>query len=317
MANDRDLDGKLVVLLGGSGFFGTYIAQELLSRGARLRIASRNPRKAFRLKPLGNLGQIQFAHCDVTKPDSIRAVMAGADAAVYLVGAFAGDLGALQARGAGIAAAAAAEAGATSFVAVSAIGADAQSDSTYSRTKAEGEAAVLAAFPTATILRPSVLFAEDDNFINMFAGLVANLPVVPVFGAQSKLQPLWVDDAAQAVVTALVDPASHGGKIFEIAGPEAISMGDLHRRIAAAQGRDKLLLEMPDGFAALAAALPGVPMNSDQWKMLKAGSTPSGSLPGLKELGITPRPLDLFLERWMQRYRKHGRFGTRVSAIRR
>lgn len=317
MANDRDLDGKLVVLLGGSGFLGTHIAQELLSRGARLRIASRNPGKAFRLKPLGNLGQIQFARCDVTKPDSIRAVMTGADAAVYLVGAFSGDLGALQAQGAGYAAAAAKEVGAESFVSVSAIGADAESDSTYARTKAEGEAAVLAAFPKATILRPSVLFAENDNFINLFAGLVSTLPVVPVFGAASKLQPLWVDDAALAVVNALAQPTSHGGKTYEIAGPEAISMGDLHRRIADGQGRDKLLLEMPDGVSALFAMLPGTPMNGDQWKMLKAGSTPSGKLPGLDALGITPRPLDLFLERWMVRYRKHGRFGTRLNTARR
>ena len=308
------LYGKLVVLLGGSGFFGTHIAQELLARGARLRIASRHPERAYKLKPLGNLGQIQFAHCDVTRPDSIRAAMAGADAAVYLVGAFKGDLGSLQAEGAGLAAAAAQEAGATCFVLVSAIGADAESDAAYARTKAEGEQAVLAAFPKATILRPSVLFGEDDNFINMFAGLVSTLKVLPIFGADALLQPLWVDDAAEALANALADPARHGGKTFEIAGPEALTMGELNRMIAKAQGRSTIFAEVPDALSAVFAALPGTPMDRDQWKLLKSGSVPSGKLPGPKPLGVSPKPLELFLDRWMVRYRKHGRFGTDMGA---
>ena len=314
MATRGALDGKLVVLIGGSGFFGTHIAQELLARGARLRVASRHPERAFRLKPLANLGQIQLARCDVTKPDSLRAVMAGADAAVYLVGAFAGDLAALQANGAGAAAAAAKQAGAASFVHISAIGADANSEATYARTKAEGEQAVLAAFPKATVLRPSVLFGEDDNFVNMFAGLVATLPVMPIFGADKQLQPLWVDDAAEAVAIALGDPSTHGGKSYEIAGPEPLTMGRITRMIAQAEGRKRLFLEVPDALSAIFAALPGTPMNGDQWKLLKAGSVPSGKLPGIKTLGIAPKPMELFLDRWLVRFRKHGRFGTSASA---
>ncbi len=185
MASADPLDGKLVVLIGGSGFFGGHIAQHLLARGARLRIASRNPERAYKLKPLANLGQIQLARCDVRNPASIAAAMAGADAAVYLVGAFKGDLRALQADGAGLAAKAAADAGAQSFVHVSAIGANPASEIGYARTKGEGEAAVLAAFPGASVLRPSVLFGEDDRFLNLFAGLIAALPVLPVFGAQA------------------------------------------------------------------------------------------------------------------------------------
>lgn len=314
MATRGALDGKLVVLIGGSGFFGIHVAQELLACGARLRVASRHPERAFKLKPLGNLGQIQFARCDVTKPDSLRAVMAGADAAVYLVGAFAGNLAALQANGAGLAAAAAKEAGADSFVHISAIGADADSEAAYARTKAEGEQAVLAAFPKATILRPSVLFGEDDKFVNMFAGLIAALPVLPIFGADKQMQPLWVDDAAQAVTNSLSEPGTHGGKIYEIAGPEPLTMGQINRMIAEAQGRRRAFIEVPDALSAIFASLPGTPMNSDQWKLLKAGSVPSGKLPGLKALGINPKPLELFLDRWQVRYRKQGRFGTSVSA---
>lgn len=321
MAISNPLEGKLVVLIGGGGFVGTRVAQELLRRGARLRVASRHPERAHILKPLGNLGQVHLVACDVTRPETVRAVMQGADAAVYLVGAFSGDVEGVQRDGAGVAAAAAREAGADGFVYFSAIGADADSDVRYARTKAEGERAVLTAFPQATILRPSVLFAEDDDFIGMFARLIAAMPVLPVFGPDAKLQPLFVDDAAEAAVNALACPARHGGKTYEIGGPEVIAMATLNRRIAAAQGRGRIFIDLPDGVSAAIATLtgwlPGAPITRDQWKLLKAGSVASGEYPGIKALGVSPRPLDLFLDRWMPRYRKHGRFGIRTSTVRR
>lgn len=317
MATGDTLDGKLVVLLGGSGFFGAHVAQELLARGARLRIASRHPERAFRLKPLAKLGQIQLARCNVARPESIRAAMAGADAAVYLVGSFSGDLGALHIEGARCAAQAAKDEGANAFAHLSALGADTNSEAAYARTKSLGEEAVRAAFKQATILRPAALFGPDDNFLNLFAGLIAALPVMPVFGADAKLQPLFVDDAAQAVATALANPASHGGKTYEIAGPEVLTMGRINRMIAEAQGRKRLFVELPDALSALFAALPGTPMNRDQWALLKAGSTLSGKLPGLEKLGISPRPIELFLDRWMVRYRKHGRFAERLGTLQR
>lgn len=317
MANDGALAGKLVVLIGGSGFFGRHAAQALLARGARLRIASRDPQEAWSLKPLANLGQLQFARCDVTKPASIDAAMAGADAAAYLVGAFKGDLKQLHAEGAARAAQAANKAGAQAFAYVSAIAADPESDVAYARTKAEGEALVRKAFPGATILRPSVLFGEDDNFVNLFAGPIAALPVLPVFGADAKLQPLDVDDAAEALAEALADPAAHGGKTYELAGPEALTVGELEQRIAAAQQRQRAFVALPDALSALFAALPGTPMSRDQWKLLKAGSVASGALPGIRELGVAPRPLGLFLDKWMTRYRKHGRFGARLAPVKR
>jgi NADH dehydrogenase len=316
MAKHGPLEDRLVVLIGGSGFLGTHVAQALLERGARLRIASRNPERAFRLKTLANLGQIQFVRCNVTNPASVAAAMQGADAAAYLVGAFKGDLQALQADGAGLAAKSAADEGAGSFVYISATVADTESESAYARTKALGEEAVKAAFPSATILRPSVLFGERDEFINMFAGLISMMPALPIFGANAKLQPLWVDDAAEAIATALAGPAAHGGKTYELAGPEVVTMGELNRRIARAQGRKRAFIEMPDALSAIFAALPLTPMNRDQWRMLKAGAVASGELPGIGKLGIHPKPLSLFLDRWMVRFRKHGRFGTEQDAAR-
>jgi uncharacterized protein YbjT (DUF2867 family) len=318
ISDSEALSGKVVTVLGGSGFFGRHLAQELLARGARLRVACRNPERAFALKPLGNLGQIAFVRCDVTRPESLARALSGAHAAVNLVGAFDGDLDSLQGVGAGRIARAAAEAGLASFVHVSAIGADAASRIDYARTKAEGEAAVSAAFPGAAIVRPSLLFGPDDNFVQMFARLISLFPVLPVFGPQAQLQPVFIDDAAAAVAMILSDPGKHGGKTFELGGPEVITMLELNQRIAAAQRRSRLFVELPDPVSAIFAAatgwLPGAPITADQFALLQAGSVASGKRPGFKQLGLTPRPLGLFLDRWMVQYRKHGRFGAAQGA---
>lgn len=309
------LAGKIVTVLGGSGFIGRHLAQELLARGARLRVASRHPEKAYAVKTLGNLGQVQFARVDVTRPESLAAVLAGSDAVVNLVGAFGGDLDAVQGKGAGRIAAAAQTAGASALVHVSALGADAGSDVAYARSKADGEAAVRAAFPTATIVRPSIVFGPDDRFVQMFGELIASLPVLPVFAPEARLQPVFVDDVAAAIANAVSDPLAHGGKTFELAGPEVIDMLALNQRIAAAQGRARSFVPLPDAVSGMIAALtgwlPGAPISSDQFKLLKAGNVASATAPGLAELGVTPRPLELFLDRWMTRFRKHGRFGAK------
>lgn len=315
MTVSKALHDKLVVLTGGSGFFGRHVAQALLKQGARLRIVSRNPEKAFALKPLAKLGQLQFVRCDVTNSASVAAAMRGADAVVNLVGAFDGDLMQLIAGGAENVAKAAADAGASAMVHVSAIGAGLDSEAEYARAKAQSELDVLAAFPKATVLRPSLLFGEDDGFLTLFAGLISTLPILPVFAPQAKLQMLFVDDAAEAVVAALGDPAKHGGMTYEIAGSDAISMLDLHQRVAAAQGRKRIFIEMPDTVSGIFAALPGTPMGRDQWILLKQGNMPSGKYPGIVKLGIEPRPLDLFLERWMVKYRKNGRFTQSVPRV--
>jgi len=315
MAAHDPLNGRLVAITGGSGFLGRHVAQALLDRGARLRIASREPQKAFSLKPLANLGQIEFVRCDVRDPASVAEAVRGADAVVNLVASFKGDLTKLICGGARNVAEAARTAGAEAMVHVSAIGADAGSPAEYARAKALSEEEVLAAFPGATVLRPSLLFAEDEGFVQMLAGLIAALPVLPVFAPETKLQLLFVDDAADAIAAALADPGRHGGKTYEIAGPEAIGMMDLHRRIAAAQGRKRRFIAMPDALSALFAALPGTPMNGDQWALLQHDNVPSGACPTLDRLGIQPHPLGLFLDRWMVRYRRHGRFSDRTRGV--
>lgn len=309
-ANPDFLSDKIVTLLGGSGFLGRHVVQELFERGARVRVASRTPDKAWSIKPLSNLGQIQFARVDVTRLDSLARVLEGSDAVVNLVGAFAGNLDAVQGSGAGRIAAAAKAAGAQAFVHVSAIGADAASDIAYAHTKAVGEQAVLAEFPAATILRPSIMFGPDDNFVMMFGDLIARAPMLPVFAPDAKLQPVFVDDVADAIAIVLGAPETHGGKIFELAGPEIYTMLDLNKRIMAAQGRHRTLVPFSDGLGGFIAALPGTPISTDQFRLLKAGNIASGSFPGLTELGIAPRPLELFIDRWMTQFRNHGRFGS-------
>lgn len=313
MASTRTLEGKLVVLMGGDGFLGSHIAQALLARGARLRIASRNPGKAWSLKPLANLGQIQFARCDATNRASVETAIAGADAVVNCVGSFTGNLMRLMGEAPGWMAAAAHKAGAQAFVHVSAIVPDDHEGNRYAEAKRAGEAAVRSAFPGATILRPSLLFGQGGGVTSLFAPLIAKLPVLPVFGAEARVQPAYVADVAEAAVRALADPARHGGTIFELAGPEVMTMLALQERMAAGQRRSPAFLPMPDSLSALFAALPGTPMNADQWGLLKAGNVVRDGAPGFAALGVEAKPLGLFLDDWMTPFRKHGRFSERLS----
>lgn len=309
MSTTSPLSEALVTVFGGSGFIGNYVAQALLARGARVRIACRNPKQAWPLKPLANLGQLQFANCDITDAQSLAASLHGADYVVNLAGSFKGDLMTLMGEAPGAMAAIAKANGAKGFVHLSAIGADADGDTQYARAKALGETRVREAFPEATILRPSLVFGKDDNFINMFAGMVEMLPVVPVFGKDAKLQIVYVDDVAEAVAIALENPAAHGGHIYELGGPEQLTMVDIHQRINAAQARDTRFMAVSDSTSALFASIPFTPMSRDQWKLLKAGNVVSGEHRTFADLGIAPRALGQFLDKWMVRFRKHGRFG--------
>ena len=307
------MQGKLITVFGGGGFLGRYVAQALLGHGARLRIACRNANSANHIKPLGNLGQVQLMEADIRKPASVQRAVMDADAVVNLVGSFA-DMDAVQNVGAGIVAQAAADAGVGALVHISAIGADAQSDAAYGQSKAGGEAAVHAAFPAAVILRPSIVFGREDQFINRFAGLIRMLPVVPVIGAATKFQPIFAGDVAKAVAAALVH---QDGRVLELGGPEIFSMMELNRWIAKAIGRDPLFVEVPDIAAKMLAKgtgwMPGAPITDDQFKMLGRDNVVTGT-DGLAAYGIVPTPLDVIAADWLNIYRKHGRFGSSPTA---
>ena len=307
---------RLVTLIGGGGFLGRYVAQALLETGARVRIAQRDPRRAFFLKPLGGLGQTQFVAADIGAPDSIARAIVGSDAVVNLVGILNGNFQKIQVEGARIVAVAAAQAGVSALVHVSAIGADRGSASAYGRSKGEGEAAVRAAFPAATILRPSIVFGREDAFVNRFAAMIASAPVVPVLRAGARFQPVYVGDVAQTVVAALADPAAAAGKTLELGGPDVMSMSTLVRWIAQATGRKRVIVELPDPVGAAIATfgfLPGAPITQDQWKMLANDNVVTGE-DGLKILGITPTPLDAVASGWLVRYKKGGRFAEPSNA---
>lgn len=308
---------KLVTLIGGGGFLGRYVAQALLRAGARVRIAQRDPRAALFLKPLGGLGQTQFVAADLRHPESIARAVAGSDAVVNLVGILKGNFQAAHVDGARIVAEAAAGAGAGAMVQVSAIGADPQSRSGYGRSKAGGEAEVRKAFPNATILRPSIVFGREDQFVNRFAGMIAAAPVVPVLRAQAKFQPVYVADVAAAIVAALDDPARFGGQVIELGGPDIIAMGELIRWIAGAIGRHPAIVELPDAAAAMIARagfLPGAPITWDQWQMLQTDNVVADGAEGIATLGIVPTPLATVAPGWLVRFRKQGRFAVSEAA---
>jgi NADH dehydrogenase len=285
------------------------VAQALLNEGARIRVACRNVGGANHIKPLGNVGQVQLMAADVRKPDSVARAVMDADAVINLVGSF-DNMDAVQNVGAGIVAqAAAAAAGVKALVHVSAIGADAHSEAVYGQSKAGGEAAVRTAFPSAVILRPSIVFGREDQFINRFAGMIRSLPVIPVIGADTKFQPVFVGDVAKAVAKAV---AHQDGSTLELGGPEIFSMMELNRWIAKAIGRDPIFVEVPDIAAKMLAKgtgwLPGAPITEDQYKMLGKDNVVTGT-DGLAAYGIVPTPLDTIGADWLNIYRRHGRFG--------
>ncbi len=314
---------KLVTLIGGGGFIGRYVAQELLAAGARIRVVERDPRRAWFLKPLGGLGQTQFVAADVTKPDTIARAVAGSDAVVYLVGTWGPDFHGIHVAGVRASAKAARDTGAAAFLHLSALGADAESPSRYYASKAAGEAAAREVFPDAIVLRPSVVFGPEDKFLNRFAGMISSAPgvfgraAVPVLRAGAKFQPVHVVDVARAVVRALEESDSQAGRTIEATGPEVITMRDLLRWLSETIGREADFIELPDiaGQAiAYAGFLPGAPIKLDQWKMLKTDNVASGTLPGLESLGITPTPMEAVAGSWLVQYRKAGRFGLRAKA---
>ena len=311
-----DRSESLVTVFGGGGFIGRYVIQQLVKSGWRIRIAERDPKRAYFLQPLGWVGQFQFVAADIRKRESVERAVAGASAVINLVGILKGDFQGFHVDGARNVAEAAAAAGARSLVHVSEIAATTDSNSRYGRSKGQGEAAVREAFPGATIVRPSVVFGPEDNFTNRFAAMARRLPLLPVIGGGAKFQPVYVADLGRAISAASLHPERHGGKTYELGGPQVMTMAELNRMICEMTGRaDKMTVPVPDGIAGTMAGLtgwlPGAPITSDQWKMLQRPNVASGDLPGFEAFGIRPEPLGALAEAWLMPYRKGGRFAVK------
>ena len=300
----------LVTVFGAGGFLGRYVAQSLLKTGIRIRVAERDPRRAWFLKPLGGLGQVQFVRADVTEKAAVAAAVQGSDAVINLVGILKGAFHKIHVDGARNVAEAAAAAGVPTLVHISAIGADPEAESAYGRSKGEGEEAVRAAFPQATILRPSIAFGQEDHFINRFAGMARLMPILPVMRPSWKLQPVHVADLAKAIALSALDPGTHAGQTYELGGPNVLTMAELNKWVCETTGRSRPLAEIPDpigkAMARVTGWLPMAPITWDQWLMMRTDNVATG--PGFEAFGVHPAPLAAVAPAWLVPFRRHGRF---------
>ena len=312
------MNTNLVTVFGGSGFLGRHTVRALARAGWRIKVATRHPSRGFFLRPLGAVGQIDFVKCDVSDAESVAHAVMGATAVINLTGILfqkGQTFEDVQAEGAAHIAQAAAAAGVSALVHVSAIGADANADAEYAVTKAEGEQAVREAFPNAVILRPSIIFGPEDGFFNKFAGMARFTPALPlVGGGHTRFQPVFVGDVAQAIVTAL---GKQDGRTFELGGPATYSFKELLQLILRETGRKRVLVPLPFGIASLNAAflqlLPNPILTMDQVKLLKHDNVVSPTAAGLADLGITPTSVEAVIPSYLWRYRAKGEFATAVQ----
>lgn len=305
---------RIATVFGGTGFIGRQVAQRLARAGFILRIAGRDTEKAGKLRTLGAVGQVVPVAASVTDEASVARAVAGAELVVNLVGILferkPGDFDRIQAEGAGRVARLAAAAGVRRLVHLSAIGADAGSASHYARSKAQGEEAVRAAFPAATILRPSVVFGPDDQFFNRFAGLAAMLPVMPVVAGTTRFQPVYVGDVADAVMAA-VERDDAQGKTYELGGPRSMSMRQVLEFVLEHTHRRRPLVALPHGVVAFQARigemLPTPPLTRDQLILLGRDNLVSEGALTLADLGIAPKAVEAIAPAYLARYRPGGK----------
>jgi uncharacterized protein YbjT (DUF2867 family) len=316
----------LVTIFGGSGFVGGQIVRALAKQGWRIRVAVRKPWRAYRLRLLGDVGQIEIVQANVRAPETVERALEGAEAVVYAVGVLFESgrqtYQSVQAEGPRTVAEAAARLGVGKFVLLSAIGADAGSASAYARTKAEGEAAVRAAIPAAVILRPSVVFGPEDQFFNRFAAMAVLSPALPLLGGgETRMQPVLVADVARATARALADPAT-AGRTYELGGPTVYSFRQLMEITLKEIGRPRMLITVPWGLARILGAagdlqaalhgplpmIPPPPVTTDQVALLKTDNVVAPGAPGLAELGVTPTALEPIIPTYLYRYRKGGQY---------
>ncbi len=311
----------LITVFGGSGFLGRHLIHRLAKQGWIIRVAVRRPSAANFLKPMGDVGQITPVRAPLGNEAAVQAAVAGARAVVNLVGILyekgERSFAAVHVHGAHAIAAAAAQAQVERLVHVSAIGADALGAADYARSKGAGEAAVMTAFPAATILRPSVVFGPEDDFFNRFAAMACLSPALPLIGGgATKFQPVYVGDVAEAVAACLSDPATRG-KTYELGGPRIYSFKELLELLLRQIGRKRLLVPLPFALADMQAAvlekLPVPPLTRDQVKLLRRDNVVSPGALTLTDLGIVPTAAEAVLPTYMDRFRKGGRFSEPVA----
>lgn len=312
-----------VTVFGGSGFLGRYIVRRLARRGLRVRVATRHPNRAMFLKPCGDVGQIQLMYADIKKRGDIERALHGVDAAINLVGILAQSgrqkFSTLQAEAPGVIGTMAKKSKLRALVHVSAIGADEDSPSRYARSKAKGEAAIRKAFGKVTILRPSIVVGPEDDFFNRFAAIAKIFPVLPVVGADTKFQPVYVADVADATVRALLEDG-YQSRIYELGGPGIYTFRELMRLMMDEIGIKRPIVNLPAGLAKFQAfflqALPNPPLTVDQVKMLSRDNVVAKGARTFADLGLTPRPVESVIPDYLARFRPKGQFsgrGTRSS----
>lgn len=313
---------KLVTIYGGSGFVGRYIARRMAKAGWRVRVAVRRPNEALFVKPYGVVGQVEPIFCNIRDDTSVREAMSSADAVVNCVGILAEDgknrFDAVQSDGAARIARLAAEEGITSMVHISAIGADPESESDYARSKALGEAGILRHMPSAVILRPSIIFGPEDQFFNRFAAMTKLGPVLPVVGADTKFQPVYVDDVACAAEKALIQGAAPG--IYELGGPDVKTFRSLMEDMLDTIHRRRLVVNIPFfaarimafGFDMLQILSAGLIKNGmitrDQVKNLARDNVVAEGMDGFSKLGLKPTSLSAILPEYLWRFRPSGQY---------
>ncbi|CAH0297742.1 complex I NDUFA9 subunit family protein [Roseomonas sp. CECT 9278] len=310
---------RVATVFGGAGFIGRHVVQRLAKAGFIVRVAGRDTEKAGKLRTLGGVGQVVPVAASVTDDAAVARAVAGAEVVVNLVGILferkPGGFQAIQAEGAGRVARLAAAAGARRLVHLSAIGADAASESLYARSKAEGEEAVRTAFYGATILRPSVVFGPEDQFFNRFAGLAAVLPFMPVVAGETRFQPVYVGDVADAVMAA-IDRDDAAGRTYELGGPRAMSMRQVLDFVLEHTGRRRRLVPLPEKLVALQARLgellPTPPLTRDQLLLLQRDNLVAEGALTLADLGIAAKAAEAVVPPYLARYRPGG---TRRAVI--